>query len=358
MKKIVMEILKSKSAACIIAAVIAMSLFTGGHHVAQAQAEETGVLRHFKRGEKLPPIELSTVKDASKHSFIPGTGKPSVIMFFSVRPDFRKKRSLALLSTLSDLADQYKNKLDIVGVFSDNNQLNTVKSFIDKATINVRVFNDRSKKVNNEYGVFMMPLVVLASKDGALHEVIPYTYNMRRIVEGNIKYLLGELDKDQLVKSLKPKEREVKSDKEKEYIRRINYGRIMYGKKMYGQSIREFSTAVKLMPQLIEAHIDLGFALMATKKYGKAEEAFKEALKINAESDSAISGLGLSYYHRGDKDSAFTELDKAFIAPSPRLEVIIALAEMYEEKGFDDKAIRLNKLAVSRLMMMYEQRWK
>ena len=189
MKKIMMKILKSKSAVCMIAAVIAMLLFPGIHHVAQAQAEETGVLRHFKRGEKLPPIELSNVKDAVKHSFIPGQGKPAVIMFFSVRPDFRKKRSLALLSTLSDLADQYKNKLEIVAVFSDNNQLNTVKSFIEKSTINVRVLNDRSKKANNEYGVFMMPLVVLADKDGALHEVIPYTYNMRRIVEGNIKFL-------------------------------------------------------------------------------------------------------------------------------------------------------------------------
>ena len=204
MKKIVMEILKSRLVACMIATVIAMSLLTGGHHVAQAQAEETGVLRHFKRGEKLPPIELSIVKDASRHSFIPGTGKPSVIMFFSIRPDFRKKRSLALLSTLSDLADQYKNKLEIVAVFSDNKQVETVRSFIGKSAINIRVYNDRSKKVNNEYGVFMMPLVVLASKDGALHEVIPYTYNMRRIVESNIKYLLGELDKKQLVKSLKP----------------------------------------------------------------------------------------------------------------------------------------------------------
>jgi hypothetical protein len=358
MKKIVMEILKSRSAVRIIAAVIALSFFAGTYHAAQAQAEETGVLRHFKRGEKLPPIELSVVKDAAKHTFLPGTGKPSVIMFFSIRPDFRKKRSLALLSTLSDLAEQYKNRLDIVGVFSDSKQLDTVRTFINKSAIYVRVFNDRSKKIYNEYGVFMMPLVVLAGSDGALHEVIPYTYNMKRIVEGNIKYLLGELDKDQLVKTLKPKEKELKSDKEKEYIRRINYGRIMFGKKMYGQSVREFSTAVKLMPKLIEAHVDLGFALLATKKYDKAEESFREALKINAESDDAISGLGLSYYKRGEKELAFTELEKAFIAPNPRLEVIIALAEMYEEKGFDDKANRLNKLAISRLMTMYEQRWK
>jgi Flp pilus assembly protein TadD len=181
---------------------------------------------------------------------------------------------------------------------------------------------------------------------------------MKRIVEGNIKYLLGELDKDQLVKTLKPKEKEVKSDQEKEYIRRINYGRIMYGKKMYGQAIREFSTAVKLMPQLVEAHIDLGYALMASKKYEEAEGSFNEALKINAESDNAIAGLGLSYYHRGNTELAFAELEKAFIAPNPRLEVIIALAEMYEERGIDEKANRLNKLAVTRLMMMYEQRWK
>ena len=356
MKKEVMKTIKNKLTAGVIGTVAALFIITVSCF--SVQAEETGILRHHKRGEQLPPIELSTMKDSATQTFIPGNGKPAVIMFFSVRPDFRKKRSLAFLSTLSDLADQYKTKLDIVGVFSDSKDIDTVKNFMKKSSKNIPVYNDRRKKIHNDYGVFMMPLVVLTDEKGKLHEVIPYTYNIRSIVDNNIKYLLGEFDKAQLINALKPKQEAIKSDKEKEYIRRINYGRIMYSKKMYGQAIREFSTAIKLMPTLLEAHVDLGFAFLASKELEKAELSFREALKINAESDDAISGLGLAYYHSGDTESAFTELEKAFIAPNPRLEVVIALAELYEAKGLDDKANRLNKLAVSRLMMMYEQRWK
>jgi tetratricopeptide (TPR) repeat protein len=321
-------------------------------------AEESAVLQNYKRGERLPSIKLPTTKDMHPQLFTPGKGKPAIVMFFSIRPDFRKKRSLALLSTLSDLADQYKTKLDVIGIYSDSRKMDTVKKYMENSSINMVVYNDSKKKVYNKFGVFMMPLVVLSDGDGKLHEIIPYTYNIREIIDGNIKFLLGEWDKDRLVESLKPKEMIIRSKEEKEFIRRINYGRIMQSKKMYGQAVREFSNAVKLMPQLIEGHIDLGFALYKSKKYDQAEGSFREALKINAESDDAIAGLGLAYYGQGKIEPAFVELEKAFIASSPSLDVIITLAEIYEKKGFNEKANRLNKLAVSRLMTMYEQRWK
>ena len=83
-----------------------------------------------------------------------------------------------------------------------------------------------------------------------------------------------------------------------------------------------------------------------------------KALSINPDSDEAIAGLGLVHYEQGKIDTAFQELESAFIAPEPRLDVIIALAEIYEIKEMNKKANRLNKLAVNRLMTMFDQRWK
>ncbi len=340
----------------LLVAIATLSLVLVSHNF--ALAEDSATLRNFKSGDKLPPIKLSTINDSAQQNFTFDNGKPGVIMFFSIRPDFRKKRSLALLSTLSDLADEYKTKINILGIFSDNRDLNIVKTFMDSSAKNIPVYNDREKYIYNQYGIFMMPLVVIADSDGRLHEVIPYTYSIRELVEGNIKLLLGEWDKTAFIKSLMPKETVIKSKEEKEYIRRINYGRIMLSKKMYDQASREFSNAVKLMPHLINAHIGLGFALLTSEKYDRAEASFREALKINPDSDDAFAGLGLTYYERGEMKSALIELEKAFIAPDPRLEVIIALAEIYEQKGLNKKAIRLNKLAVSRLMTTYNQRWK
>lgn len=323
-----------------------------------SSAKNGGTLRNYKHGDTLPSFKLPRLNATNSESINPGNGKPGIIMFFSIRPDFRKKRSLALLRSIADLSLKYKNRINITAVYSDKKEANIISAFIKSSAINITVLSDSKKKVYNKYGVFMMPLIVLTDSKGKLHEVIPYTFNIREIVAGNIKMLLGDWNSEQLVESLKPKQKFIKSDKEKEYIRRINYGKIMLSKRMYPQAIREFSNATKLMPKSIGAHLELGFAFISAKKFSEAEGSFSDALKINPDSDDAISGLGLSYYGQGQTDKALAKLESAFIAIKPRLEVIIALADIYEQKGDNNKANRLNKLAVDRLMTLYEQRWQ
>lgn len=326
---------------------------------AWAEETEKATLRNFKSGDKLPAFTLDTIDGQRGKTFTPGNDdKPSMIIFFSIRPEFRQKRSLALLNAMAAVIDQYKNKIEIVGVFSDDQGAETVKDYIKPFASKITVYNDPKKTVNDRYGVFMMPLAVMIKGNGTLHEVIPYTYNIRELIGGNFKLLLGEWTKDQLQESLIPTEEAAKSAEEKEYIRRVNYGKIMMGKQMHSQAVREFSNAIKLMPKAIEAHLELGFAYIALKDWAKAEEIFKKAQSIDKESDGVIAGLGLAYYGKGDTNQALRELESAFIAPEPRLEVIIALADIYEKKGDNTKANRLNKLAISRLMIMYDQRWK
>lgn len=339
---------------CGIAVTLIFSLFG----TTPSSAKDSGTLRNFKRGDILPALSLPTLQKAGLASFPPELGKPGVIMFFSIRPDFRKKRSLALLSGLSDLKNNYKNRINVVAVYSDDKEEEIVKSYMATSSIDLMVLKDDRKSVYNKYGVFMMPLVILTNEEGKLHEVIPYTFNIKEVIDGNIKMLLGDWSADELSNSLKPKETFIKTEEEKEYIRRINYGKIMLSKKMYPQAIREFSTATKLMPKMIGAHLELGFSYISAKDFDASEKVFKEALLIDPDSDDAISGLGLSYYGRGMIDEALERLESAFITIKPRLEVIIALADIYEQKGNNNKANRLNKLAVDRLMTLYEQRWK
>lgn len=327
----------------------------------QAQADagaEDIVLQNYKYGDILPSFNLSPIKNGPTEEFTPGQGKPTILLFFSIRPDFRKSRSLALLAALSNLADKYKQKVKIAGVYCDDKQQKTVIDYMKKSAQHIMVYADPKKTILDRYGVFVIPMVVMTNQKGKLHAVIPYTYNILELVEGNIKLLLGQWTKEQLYESLHPKETTPKTAAEKEYIRRLNYGRIMKDRRMYPQAIREFATAVKIMPKEIEAYLGLGFAELAEKRWGKAEAAFKKAQTINKDSDDAIAGLGLAYYGKGDMKAAKPALENAFITPHPRLEVIISLAAIYEAEGNDHKANRLNKLAISRLIKMYEQHWK
>ena len=322
------------------------------------KAVEKATLHNFKHSETLPSFKLDNIKTGKYETVIPGNGKPTLLLFFSIQPDFRKKRSLALISSLGNISEQYKNKVNMIAILSDTKGTDVVKDYVKTFASKIDVYKDSDKTIHNKYGVFMMPLVVMTNKDGELHEVIPYTFNIRELIDGNFKLLFGEWTKEQLLDSLKPKQMVPKSDEEKEYIRRLNYGRIMFSKKMYSQAIREFSTAIKLMPNSLDAMIELGFVYINNKDWDNAESTFNKALAIDSESDDGIAGLGLSFYGKGEIDQSKPILENALIAQTPRLEVIIALAEIYETAGNNVKANRLNKLAISRLMTLYEQRWK
>ena len=322
------------------------------------QTSEGNVLRLFNHGDKMPEFSLPLLGASGHVEYAPAIGRPAVLFFFSVDPDFRKKRSLALLSELDDLAAKYKNKADIIGIYSEEKKADVVLDYMADRGLKINVCDDSQRLVYNRYGVFMMPLVVFVDAAGKLHEVVPYTYNVRELVEGNLKLMLGEWTVEQFQESMQPKETEIKSEEEKEYIRRINYGKVMITRKMYSQAVREFSTAVKLMPKMADGYVALGFAQLNLKQFGSAEQIFRDALKIEADSDEAIAGLGLALYGKGEVEKALPELENALIVPEPKLEVIVALAEIYEQKGNIDKAMRLNKLAVSKLMFMYEKRWQ
>ncbi|MEW6426618.1 MAG: hypothetical protein AB1568_01145 [Thermodesulfobacteriota bacterium] len=330
-------------------------LFSGVSHGAETEGSR---LRDHVQGDLLPPFTLPLLKDNRSQNVAPGKGKPSAYLFFSVTPEFRKQRSLALLSALNSLQADLKGKAEIVAIYSEESEKNLVLQFMKEGNISIPVYHDGNRDIYNLYGVFMMPLVVVLDGKGALHEVIPYTYNIRELVEGNLRLLLGEWNREKLLAFLEPKEVASYTKEEKEYIRHINYGRVMMARKMFGQAIREFTTSTKLQPKKSEAFTELGFAQLAAKDWPAAEKSFRQGLDLDPESDDAIAGIGLAIYGQGKADLALPHLENAFIAPKPKLEVIISLAEIYEKKGNMDKAIRLNKLAISRLMTMYEHQWQ
>ncbi len=325
--------------------------------VSVVSAASANRLRNHDHGDPLPSFSLPLVTDGRTVEVSPG-GEPMAIVFFSITPEFRKKRSLALLAALNELDKDLGGKARFVAVFCSDQGEGTVRAYLQERRIGLPVLVDKDRRAHNLYGIFMMPLVVLVDAKGRLHEVIPYAYNIRELVEGNLRLLLGEWNEKQLAAFLAPKETKEYSKEEKEFIRRLNYGKVMMSRKMYPQAVRELSTATKLMPDRVDGWVELGFAYLAMKKPGEAERIFRKALTVDSESDGAIAGLGLALYHQQRLQEALPELENAFIAPKPRLEVILALADLYERQGQIKKAMRFNKLAVSRLLTMYEHHWQ
>ncbi len=307
-------------------------------------------LLNFKEDAKLPSFTLPEFASGKEITFEPTSGKPSVLMFFSVTPLFREQRSLGLAKAMSKLAADFKGRVNFASVFSDDQGREDVKRFIKDHLITAPVFDDSKEQIHDRYGIFMMPLAILIAADGTLQTVIPYTFNTDEILANNLKFLLGDWSKEQWQDSFKPQQNIVKSKEELEYVRRVNYGRVMLARKMHSAALREFMTAAKILPKAIEALIGVGQAQLATNKLDLAEEALRMAMEIDKESDEALAGLGLVLYQKGDEEQALPILENALISTDPQLEVIMALADYYEKKGLIDKSMRLNKLAVSKLL--------
>jgi tetratricopeptide (TPR) repeat protein len=310
-------------------------------------------LLNFKENAKLPSFTLQELTSGKDVAFETNSGKPSVLMFFSVTPLFREQRSLGLAGAMTKLAGEFQGRVNFAAVFADAQGGESVKRFIQDRLITIPVLDDGKRQVHDRYGIFMMPLAILIAADGTLQTVAPYTFNIDEILANNLKFLLGEWSKEQWQGSFKPQENSVKSKEELEYVRRVNYGRVMLSRKMLSAALREFMTAAKILPKAIEAPIGVGQVQLADNKPDLAEEAFRKALELDQESDDALAGLGLCLYQKGAMKEAIPILENALISAEPQLEVIVALADYYEQNGLLDKAMRLNKLAIAKLLKRF-----
>lgn len=313
---------------------------------------ESGLI-NFASEAKLPSFTLPDAKTKQQKTLNTSSGKPSIITFFSLSSPLRQKRSLALLDTQAKLNLEFGERINSVAIFSDPQDEDILRRFLEDGLITIQVLDDNEKQVYHKYGIYMMPITILLTSEGKLHAVIPFTGQREELLSTNIKYLLGDMTKDELQTSLEPKKNITRTKEEKEYIRRINYGRVMMARKMYPAAIREFSTAIKILPNSIEAIIGLGNTQLIAKQYAKAESDFRKALVINKDSDEALSGLGISLYRQGKIGEALPVLESALITDKPTLEVVVSLADIYEQKGEINKAMRLNKLAVSKLIQKF-----
>ena len=326
---------------------------------AAAAPAAADILRGHHRGELMPAFTLPILATGQRFAFDPGGQiRPTAIFFFSINPKFRRGRALALLSELAAMSARFRGRADILAIYEDKRDADTVRRFIETLPEKPQVLTDGKNEVYDRYGVFMMPIVVILAPGGKLHEVIPYTYGIKRIIEANLLFLVGDISRDELKKRLAPRKNRNLSPEERQFVRRLNYARVLERKKLYEQALREYQKAARLAPKRAEGFVGMGFMNLELKRYKEAAENFSHARRLDPDSDDAVAGQGLLLYRTGDHEKALPLLENAFITPEPRLEVMLALAAIYEEKKEMDKAVRMNKLVVQKLLTMLNQRWR
>ncbi len=316
-------------------------------------ATDSGLL-YYNLNDKISTFKLPEIGSNEDITFNPSCGKPSVLMFFSIKPSFRSHRAIHLSSELAKLRNSFNGRINIFSIYSGKN-IPRLKQYIQDGRVATPILNDSNKTIYTKLGVFMLPLVIISDAKGRLQSVIPYTNNITNIIASNLKLLLKDWTLKQFKDSLLTPVNRTKTKTEKAYTRRVNYGRVLLARRMYSAALREFHTATKIMPNAIEAIIGTGQVQSKLKKLNMAIETFRRALKINKESDKALAGFALALYKSGNKEEALPILENALISEDQNLDVVLSLADIYEKNGNIPKAIRLNKLAISILLHKFKE---
>lgn len=106
-------------------------------------------------------------------------------------------------------------------------------------------------------------------------------------------------------------------------------------------AVREYRAFLKLKPQSLEAHSNLGAALVSQGLYVDAISEYKSALKIAPSNPGISFNLALAYYKSGDLPLAASELSalRALVGDEPR--IVLLLADTWLQMGENDRVIRL-----------------
>ncbi len=74
------------------------------------------------------------------------------------------------------------------------------------------------------------------------------------------------------------------------------------------QAVDEYQKALKLNPNFVEVHMNLGAIYVDRKDYDKATQQFKKVVELNHYNTKAHYNLGMVYVYTGDKEKAKEEL--------------------------------------------------
>lgn len=107
-----------------------------------------------------------------------------------------------------------------------------------------------------------------------------------------------------------------------------------------GVAEQAFRDAVRLAPQMAEAHLDLGLVLGREGKIDEAIRSLRQALVLDPNANSAYMFLGIFLYQNNQADEAQKELQKELVVHPNNAEALTWLGTVELAQGAADKAVR------------------
>lgn len=96
----------------------------------------------------------------------------------------------------------------------------------------------------------------------------------------------------------------VRTQRAREIEQRFQQGVMMLHAKEYGHAVTAFHRVLELAPEMPEAHVNMGFALVGMGRHAAGRDFFKSAIELRPRQLNAYYGLAVALESLGDRAGA------------------------------------------------------
>jgi tetratricopeptide (TPR) repeat protein len=298
----------------------------------------------IKEDATAPDFSLSSV-DGKVVSLSEYRGQ--VVVFIYWRAD--QDRSHLALKDGQDIYKRYKD-VQVIGLIAGTKNLEVVSQILRDFAIDFPVLIDSNRRVYEAYGIRVYPSTIIINRNGKVAYTLPgHALTYRNLLEGHIKYILGEIDEKEMQEIVDPHKQNV----DKTLLiahRRYNLALRFTEEKLIDHAIDAVERSIEAKRDIAKSHILAGFLYLEKKEADKALEAFNEAIKLSPLSHDAKTGLGGAFILKGDFDRAIEILtDAVILNPHPEM-TYYELGRAYELKDEKNKALEMYKKALEKII--------
>jgi tetratricopeptide (TPR) repeat protein len=115
----------------------------------------------------------------------------------------------------------------------------------------------------------------------------------------------------------------------------------LYNEARYDEAVALLREGLQLYPDAIELHIGLGYARLAREEYAWARRAFEDALRVDADHEDALAGLGEVRLKLGQVESAVGCFDRVLaLGFDEDLDLVLQMGRACFREGHIEQARR------------------
>ncbi|HHO48461.1 MAG TPA: tetratricopeptide repeat protein [Desulfobacteraceae bacterium] len=288
--------------------------------------------RAISPGDPLPALTFKHISDGSTLSLASLRGNPFAVVFWGADIDVKKERSLKTMLEMEQMMPFLEERgVRVLLVNAQGDGMDVIREVAGGLGGKIPVYLDENRKAYSDLGIFVVPSVILADRDGKVAAGLGFSHDFSERLRGEVQIMLGEKSREQVEQELRPRMVE-KSVEEKQSTRHLNMAMVMMKRGQIDSAVNELQKALEIEPGMAEAHGQLGCLYLEQGRLEEAKKALDRSYDLDPDYLPANICDARIMAAEGRMDEAVGDLQALLFRNARNPELHYALGELYEKQ--------------------------